>query len=1479
LYIIDLRVLNFLLPSRATGRVFYSGCINSLPTPRRISQQKNLKIIAPRMKRERLGGNMLGFIKRFLPLLFARIVLPVFALAVVSMALPQRANAQALFATSKNICIGVPDPNTNNPNTCPTAAIVGVGQPVFYVIQVTNPPGQPPQQITLTENYPAGFFPTAGAIACTDLSGATVTFAINGPVIGPFNLPLDTMITCTIPGTFNTTPGLKNNVVDVDNRDGPAQHPSIQTTLATTTQLATDLAVTKTVSPSPIGNIANPLPATVTYTATIKNNGPVPVDVGQWFVLHDTLALLPGGMPLYATVVAGSFTCMRIPATTDCLDTAAMNAMSWTQQLIGTMAPHSMFDWSFPSSPTLGFTGHIDVGGTITLTWKVLIEKLPTLSCVKSTTANGLLNRAFFTLTNPAGTAANDINNANNTASASLPVTLTGTVDPNCGDGQLTIKKTQVTPPPGNQVPWGMPTWPPTQGTVTYDITIKNTAMPAQAITITGTQLKDFVIEGIGTPPFTRTFVSAVCINPSTGSICAGFAGNPPPPAPFPSIATQTPYTFYGQQQLGWNTVPATAIVLNPGDFFTIRIKFNYYGPDCETVPNVNPKLIDNKAQLTYMATAVGAAVGSPQNVQYTQVAIAHTLMAPQQACKFVVTKVFHPGSPKIVQFGGPPVVYDVTFTNNEPTRTIGTVMDSVRITDPAYATQVPFKSSWVCTQTGGVSPLPVAVPPVNGTAIYTGSPAQGAPVFQFTNLKFGNGAQLKCTVTITVDRPLPNNPHCSMNQAYFENMALMDVTNPFNTNVPWPPSGVYNAAVLSNPTPQNRNWATLQLPLPKCYNFNVNKAASVNGITTNAWTSPTGPAVNYTIQVTNTGTSGTLTGSGALFNWNGLLVGDVISPPYGTNPIKLTIPSSCPGPWCTPLVPVGSGTANAATSLAGVANLAAGGFGIWALTLLPTPNFTAGIYIDNCASVAPAGTFLGPDYYSNYDPANPPPKTCVKVPVLPTTKLGVTKIIVNETGHALNMPSTSSGMNVTCQAYPLLSTGNLAVAVGGALALANGGSLTGTGQILNVPVAANETCTVTEPAPPAISPGACGKDTVAYWDTTISPQPVAITAAGPNAVTVTNRLRCRPTLSVTKTFVDATGSSTPIQPPAFIVNVTCGPLAITPTNLTLTPPATATSSSALGIVQNIPVGAGQTCTVTEPVLPPIPPMAQKICGNTAYWDSSPAYSPAQTIPVTASGPLAVNVTNTLRCKVPPQTKIDGIKHVVDMTPGGANHPASPYNVTLGCNPLTAPTNVNLTEGVTDTVLASLGATCTPSEVPPPVPVAAAKACTGPAGAVGSAYWETPAFIPPSFTVTSAGPQLVHVFNVLRCGIKDSPGTLTVLKQVSGPAGIVPPPTAFPISVQCGTLPPTHMTLNAGGSQTVVASLQHCTVSETVPPKFPTKSCPSGAAMWLPPVYAPASAVTVPLGTAVAVTVTNSYACIPPGGGPVIDPAINSPAQ
>jgi hypothetical protein len=1408
------------------------------------------------MKRERRGIIMLGIIKRFLPLSFARIVLPVCALALLATAaLPERANAQtATFTASKSLCLG--SPGTNNPATCLQPQDVPSGVPVFYVITVTNPAGQPPQIITFDETptstpsgFPLGF--SAGAVSCTDQAGVNVPVSATGYVYS-FNLQPAVMtpawtVVCTISGTFlgsanNTT---QQNSVDINNGDfGLKVTETVNTFVSSTAAVNADLSITKSASPTSVGTgTSTPLPANVSYTLTIKNIGPAAVDVGHWFVLHDTLALLPSSVALQAAFVSATCTVNPGPAAT------CLNGSQTSQSgLVMTAAPQSLLEWGYAT----GTLGHFDPGGAITVTINIQISAITGLSCVKVPGGDGLRNRAFFTLTNLTDhTALADTNPLNDTTPL-VPVNVnTGnmTVDPNCGDGQLTITKKQTSPTPvTNPVAWG--------ATVTYEITIKNTSVPAQTITINPSDLKDFVVEGAGTPPFKRTFISASCSSiPAT--ICSGFAGAPQPPFN---------YTYYGQSNLGWNS--ASSLPLNPGDSVTIRIQFQYSDPDCETVPNTNPKPIFNIASITYTATPVGA---TTPLLPFTQYAVAQTNMMPQSPCKFVVTKKIKGSPTQNVQFGVP-LNYAVSFTNNGVARNVGTVMDSVWISSSAYGTQVPF--SWTagtCNWTGNSAPPP-ALPAGSGTAIYTSLPPQGAPIFRFTNVFFPQGSTLTCTVTITVQRPAFNNPNCSTSPAYWVNLGLMDVTTPYNPNVTWPPSGVFTASAPSNPSPQNTNWATVDSQLPKCYNVLINKTASVNNVTP-AWTFPNGPPVNYAIKVTNTGTSGALMGSGTVLAWNGLRVDDVVTPPpYNTNLIN---GANCvlPG-WCALLKP--PAPPQTSPSYAGVLNLPQGGSGIWNLTL--NPPFILNQTINNCASVTPQGTFTGPDWYPNYNPSVPPtnpPKACAQVPVLPTTKLDVTKKVVNATGHTISLPSTAFPVTVACQNYPLLSSGNLTLTVAGALSLTNGSSLnSAAGTIQNVPVALGETCTVTEPTStlPAIPLGVCGH-TTAYWDTpTFTPsQTIPISASGPNAVTVTNTLRCRPNLNVTKVFVDATGSLIPIQPPAFNIKVTCGPTAIPPASLSLTPPATAASSSSPpGIVPNIPVGGGETCTVTEPVLPPIPSTAQHICGtNGASWDP-PTFTPSATIPISATALNAVTVTNTLRCKTPIQIKFQVIKDVVDMTPGGANHPASPYTVTLNCNPVSSPAIVNLTAGTPVSVLAPLGAVCTPSETPPPVPAAATHACTGPAP--GVAHWETPAFVPPSFTVTSTGPQIVHAINVLRCGIHDSPGTLTVLKRVTGPAGIVPPLTAFAIGVKCGTLPPTPMMLSANGSQTVVASPPNCAVSETLPPNFPTSGCPSGIARWLPPTYTPSASVTVNFGTAAAVVVNNSFQCLPIPPIPVTPP-------
>ncbi len=1399
------------------------------------------------------------------------------ALAVLATAaLPERANAQAaIFTSSKILCSGTPgtDPNTD-PNTCQPAQIVGSNVPVFYVIKVTNPYGQPAQAITLNETFPGGpgVF-NVGTVSCTDQAGGAVGVTAVGQVysftLPPSLAPPSWTVICTITGTFsssaNGTP--QQNSVVVSNghggwimTDGP-----VNTFVAAITPLQTDLSVTKSASPTSVGvGTSNPLPATVTYTITVTNNGPTAVDVGPWFVLHDTLALLPGSVALQATFV--SATCTSSGGA-QCLD----GPQTTHSGLIMTAAPQSpsLLDWGYaPGTP--GTPGTFPVNGSITVTITVQISAIPGLSCVKALNSDGLNNQAFFTLTNQTtvagvttGTALSDNLPANDT-SALVPVTvITGntTVDPNCGDGQLTVTKTQVSPT--NPVAWG--------ATVTYDITITNTSIPPQSITINTGALTDNVGEGAGTPPFTRTFISASCTSTSA-SICSGFVGAPQPPFT---------YTYYGQSNLGWSS--GNQLVLNPNDSVTIQITFQYSNPDCETVPNANPKPIFNVASVTYMATPVGGP--PPQGQSFTQFATAQTDMQPQPPCKFVVTKSLSPN--QNVQFGVP-LDYSVTFTNNGASRNVGTVLDSVRITNPAYATQVPFTVSWTCSTSTGVTGFTAAGTGA-GQAIYTSLPPQGAPIFQFTNLYFPQNSTLTCSVTITVQQPTPPpNPNCSTLPAYFENLGLMDVTNPYNPNVTWPPSSTYAAGAASNPPPQNTNWATVDSLLPKCYNVIINKTASVNGVTP-AWTWVGGPAVNYTITVTNTGTSGTLTGSGTLNNWNGLLVTDNIVPPPAGNPYagnNVSLGNSfsgapgCPAAsgspppltWCSPLLP---SPPSPSPSYAGVLSLAAGSSGVWNLTL--NPPFKAGTIINNCATVTPQGTFTGPDWYPNYDPTSPPtnpPTACASVPVLTTATLDVTKKLVNETGHSLTFPATAFGINVTCQTYPLQSSGNLTLTAGPATNLPNGGSVSSpTALVQNVPVASGETCTVTEPVLPAVPVAAvraCGG--YAYWDSSPAYAPtqtIPISATGPNAVTVINTLRCNPTLSVIKTFVDATGSPIPIQPPAFNVQVACNPNPIPPTNLPLTPPATATSSNsppAQGLVQNLPVVAGETCTVSEPVLPAIPATAQRICGNTAYWDSSPAFTPSATIPITAAGPNVVTVTNTLRCN-----KVGSlvVKKLVVSHVYGTQFPSLNYTVNVTCGGTT--TTLTLTNGGSQTVSnIPYGTSCSVAEFP--LPTVPPQMC--PSGTSG--LW-TIGYVPPQPAppiVINGVTTTVTVTNTFNC-VPDQGGSLIVKKVVVSPGAIAVPPATYPANVTCGGTTAT-LNLASDGTPQTVSNIPYgtnCSVVEPTPP-VPPNACPPNTTGTWAIITAPTSIPPIS-ATTTTVTVTNTLTCTPGGGGQLDSLVVN----
>jgi hypothetical protein len=1339
-------------------------------------------------------------------------------------AAPQQANA-AEFAVSKNICAGV----YSGSNACPPAEIVGYGpsHPVFYVITVANLPGQPQQDITLTENYPSGFNP--GAVVCTDQSGNPVPYSQISPLAGTFTLAPDATVTCIIAGTFSSTAGgsQQTNTVVVKNNDAsPTSHSASVTTSVSATTLNADLVVTKTLVsgadmsgavPSVGVGTSYPLPATVTFMITIKNNGPDNVDLGKYFVLHDNLALRSNSVALYGTLVPGSFTCSVTAASgntpNDCLSSTPSTA-TYGQQVIGTMAQQSMFDWGYAP----GSQGHLEAGATMTLTYKLKVDKLPGITCTQFVGADGLINQVFFTLLDTqTNTAESDIVETNNTSAIELRVNTGYPAVDGCGEGQLTVTKKQVNP--SNPVAWG--------STVTYVISVKNTSFPQQPIKILPGKLEDIVVEGVGTPPFTRTFIGATCTSVPV-SICAGFNGVGTP-------SSLPPYSYYGQGYLGWASAAPWSPTLQYGQSFTITIKFKYSDPDCTTVPVTSPEPIDNVAQIFYTATAVGGT----QMTDYVQTATAHTFMQPQQTCRFRVTKrVLSFPLPKvpIVHFGDV-LVYQVDYTNEDAPRQIGTVMDALRITSQSYATQVPFSSTspgvpiWTCTSSTGVTGfIPAGPNGQSGLAIYTTSPAQGTVVMQQPpTVFFPTNSTLTCTFRIKVKRPAYNNPRCSMNPADFENLALMDVTHPYNSNAPWPPSANYDPSSMSNPTQQKTaNWATIRIPLPKCYSAIVNKSASVNGVSP-AWTwGPAGPAVDYDVTVTNTGTAGTLTGAGSnSTNWNGLKVKDWVTPTHPVDPGPGCTPSNF---WCNLLPPTPASPTSANPLTLGIAQLPANSSGHWHLRLLP--QFTDNSY-RNCVQVVPSGTFTGPDYYSNYAPANPPPIACIDVPVLHTATLNVTKKVVNQTGQTVTIPYTQFSPSYTCGPYPVIpqtppppAPPPMSV---GPVTLPNSGSINSlvTWTFEHIPVAANETCTVTEVPPPvpASASAACGPvpNTLAYWDVSFVPsQPISVTGPGPYNVTVVNTLKCsKPRIGSLTVIKNFTSTPTGLAPPGtpFAITVQCvktSPSWSQTYNFNLA----ASGAQAAYTINGIPIGA--SCDITEVPLASFPHPACFL----VVWQPPAVYSPP--VPIQINGPSqTVHVTNNYLCQG--QGQGPGSLTVTKVTSGlygwqGQVPPGTVFDVNVACSGGGPNTTLHVPDGGSQTITGlNAGTTCTLDE-----PTYPSVYCVSNGAPL---FWVSHAFVPSSPIPITGGAQTVILTNNYGCHAPIGTGSLTLIKTVAweGPAIPAHGPVTFKIHVDC---------VNPAWSQTVNISANdngsfqqtlfgipdgaQCTIDEVLPPTYPS---------------------------------------------------------
>lgn len=1221
---------------------------------------------------------------------------------------PQSANAQqATTGVAKWLCEnspGVPNTPTAFCNA-PGAASVQAGMLVYYVVRVTNP--GPAITVQLDDTYPSNF--TGGAVVCTDNLGNPISVSSSPTSMsGPVPVPANGSVACTILGVF-TQPGtnIYNTVTDTESATVQTSYNYGPTTVTGGT-LPADLSVTKTVSPPYPQNLdVSNGPQQVTYTITIKNNGPSAIAIGPFFRLHDTFALMPNGVPLDVTLLSTQ-PCQHFDAssnlvpTGDCLSwpnpAQTLSGPSIDPNMVATSTPQKFVDfWSFGTQ-----LGYMAPGDYLVLTYKVQISRVPWITCVKAPNSDGLRNNAFFDLVLSNGATLSELN-TNNNYSNNNPLNNTDSdvsvytgyyiADPACagsvGKPPLQITKTLIGPPP--PVPWNFFLG------VTYKVLITNNSTQ----TVPSLIFEDRVQEGLGTPPFTG--VIATCIN------CPG------------SAAAPYQHKYYLDTNTAWG--PATDTTPLPGGATRIYvINARYTDPSCTTVPVITSGQIINYARIKYTAEPLG---GGPSST-FIQQASATTQMKPQPTCPFVVEKKLINGP--MVHFSnattGPinPLVYTVTYKNVDPVykHVVGTLIDAVRITVPNYAAALPYQGSFACAQIGGVTGFrPTGT--VNGNAVYTTSPAQGARIIDNGigggPVTFPPNSRLACTVSIIVFPPAATNPYCRASTAPYadlENLALMDVSTTYNPNLPWPPTGspyIYNQNALSNPPTQGTNWATAAAHLPQCYNFSLNKFASNPGTNPPAWTSAPNvvPPVNYAVTATNTGMTG-IPGGG------GIHVFDL--PPYPTSGT---------------IVPVINQN---------VTILAQGGALNWN-TALTGPITSASV--DNCAKLQATGVLAGPDWYAAWAPGVQPPapvlQSCAQVPVVATTVVTLIKKIVNETGGTISFGNLTFNTHVDCSnSYNLVTNQPLVVTYG---TLLNHDTKNSAPVVVgNVPIAPNEQCTVTEIGTlplQAPDPHICDGGG-SYWETTVAPTPIAITGNGFHVVTVTNTLHCKPgSLKVIKKIVGPGGT----LPNTFEITVKCG-------ILNTQYPVPLLGDNGTYTINGIP--HGDVCTIGETT-----PSPQQFTTNGSLvscpspgeyeWVTPATYTPSSTIPINSPS-QTVTVTNTYQCHMVPGPGSLTLIKTANWEGPALTHPVT-FPITLNCVPggnATYNFNVNNNGSFTQTVTGlPIGAVCTIDEG---TPVPADPAYWGPK--LQNCDWHKAFPLGKTVTISST-PQMLQVVNQPMC--------------------------------------------------------------------------------------------------------------------------------
>jgi Domain of unknown function (DUF5979) len=1077
------------------------------------------------------------------------LLLGAFVLAIVC----DMAHGQTSEVGISKVLCSPPPINPTDLSGCATTLPVPPYASVSYAITLNNLLPSP-NSVTITEAYPPDFVFTG--VTCTALGTNAQVVPTktdpSGKSIGVLNLSPSQQVVCQVTGHFTAaayadTGGTASNKATISNSSG-SNSAQINTALASSPQLPTDVSVQKSVSPTSIDVSGGP--QTITYTIVITNSSiGAPVDLGPILQLSDQISVPSSSVPLQATYVTGSANCT--PSGPACLTATPIFTNSPVTISTGQSTP--FLQWQYPS----GNPGLLMPGQSITLTYQVQISSVPGVNCVIQPGGDMLGNSAFIGF-NAGSTTITDQNSGNNTSLTSYVAVTTGAtaVVSNCGvlnggppppgwpPPGLVVVKTQTPPQSSSPMPWGP---------VTYQVQITNTtSQPIYNIT-----LGDSITDLPGTPtPFSAVVTSFTCSIP-----CAGAAAT-----------AQQLNGYYVSKQV-WS---GSLAVLNPSQTETINLTVNLSNSSCLSLAASPQTPVENTFVATYNVTAVikGVSMTMPYNVGSS----VSTNMAPMPPCQFIVLKNTVGNSNKIIfkhLFG-----YTVTYQNADSlhSHTAGTVIDALRIVQPNYATQLPVTYNYFCPSSSGVS----GSPPTSGSGlvsvVHTNNPAQGVRIIQNKGpVIFGPGAKLICNVQITVQRPPEGDPYClSSVLPLLENTGLMDVSQFYNSSLPWPPSpSPYTVPVGpgSQPTGAPTNWATVSTPLPRCFDLVVNKVVSP----TITWT--TGGPLTYKVTVVNMGD--TITG-GPGSPWNGPILTDFFQGQYPYTPTLVTAPKdTCHGTppgicqWISnPGPPLPS------TVLIGIQNLVHSGqiefqfsvTGPYQLNVKPNPGT-----VTNVAASYLYGTNSNTDWYSNNDtscngvpvPSNQGTCTQVQVPVLPVNSMTVTKKIVNQTNGSAATSTASFPFTVSC------TLPDNSQKIYGPFSLLDGQSYTVTG----IPV--TSTCKAIEGTLPGLIPSAtCGGNAGWLPPVTYSPAAVVIPMPGtiPN-ITAQNTLACG-SLLVRKVFIlDGNTSQLQFLPPSVQLQLTC-------TSPASSQPITLNAPSYQTTVANLSVGS--QCTLTEPSPPTV---------------------------------------------------------------------------------------------------------------------------------------------------------------------------------------------------------------------------------------------------------------------------------------------------